>query len=227
MTIYKICSICKQSKDIIEFGKDTRCKQCNRNRAIERRNKYKEQKQCQLCGTTLENTHRTICNLCNNKQKEYRNNTKNKIKAKQYRTKYYCDHRDTILAQSMSYRSRADVKIKRNTAERHKKQNNIGYRLICYLRSRNSDILKNISKPIHAKDGIGCSIDELKRHIEKQFLPGMTWDNWGNGDGKWNIDHIKPFCLCNKNNIEEILNNNHYTNLRPMWWKENISRKYK
>lgn len=35
---------------------------------------------------------------------------------------------------------------------------------------------------------LGCSSSELKTHLEKQFLPGMTWDNFG----LWHIDHILP-----------------------------------
>ncbi len=52
----------------------------------------------------------------------------------------------------------------------------------------------------------------------------MTWENYGFGEGKWTIDHIKPFAECDPNNIEELVKNNHYTNLRPMWFMENIMR---
>jgi hypothetical protein len=75
-------------------------------------------------------------------------------------------------------------------------------------------------------DGIGCTRENLVKHIENKFLPGMSWENHGNGYGKWNIDHIKPFCKCDKNNPEELIRNNHYTNLRPLWWIDNMTRKY-
>lgn len=36
------------------------------------------------------------------------------------------------------------------------------------------------------------TIEELREHLESQFEDWMTWDNYGNTKGKWNIDHIIP-----------------------------------
>ena len=50
----------------------------------------------------------------------------------------------------------------------------------------------------------------------------MTFENHGFGEGKWNIDHIIPISLAqNKNDIIKL---NHYTNLQPLWWKDNLSK---
>jgi hypothetical protein len=35
---------------------------------------------------------------------------------------------------------------------------------------------------------VGCSIEYLKSHLEKQFTEGMNWSNYG----KWHVDHKKP-----------------------------------
>ena len=35
---------------------------------------------------------------------------------------------------------------------------------------------------------LGYTPEQLKKHLEKQFTKGMTWDNYG----KWHIDHIIP-----------------------------------
>lgn len=67
----------------------------------------------------------------------------------------------------------------------------------------------------------GCSFDELKKHIELQFKEGMSWEN----RGEWHIDHIIP--LVNATTEEELLKLNHYTNLRPLWAKENLTRSKK
>lgn len=35
---------------------------------------------------------------------------------------------------------------------------------------------------------VGYSTSDLVAHLERQFLPGMTWDNYGD----WHIDHVVP-----------------------------------
>ena len=61
---------------------------------------------------------------------------------------------------------------------------------------------------------IGCTPEELKVHIESQFIDGMSWDNWGVGKGRtmWHVDHIEA---VNKGG------NHHYSNLRPLWAIDN------
>jgi hypothetical protein len=64
---------------------------------------------------------------------------------------------------------------------------------------------------------LGCSFEEFQLHFEKQFKPGMTWLNHGK-DG-WEIDHIIP--VSSAKTEEEIIKLNHYTNLQPLWKKDN------
>ena len=65
---------------------------------------------------------------------------------------------------------------------------------------------------------LGCSFSEFKLHLEKQFLPEMGWDN----RNKWHLDHIIPISLANSDT--EIILLNHYTNFRPLWAKDNITK---
>jgi hypothetical protein len=75
---------------------------------------------------------------------------------------------------------------------------------------------------LHIEDLVGCSRNELKDHLERRFKPGMTWENYGvNG---WQIDHVKPcigFDLLDPHQQRLCF---HFSNLRPMWAKENISK---
>lgn len=70
---------------------------------------------------------------------------------------------------------------------------------------------------IHDRIGIlGCTIQEWKLHLEAQFESWMNWDNYGNGYGKWNIDHIVPvswFDLTIPDNQKVAF---HYTNTKPI-----------
>ena len=58
---------------------------------------------------------------------------------------------------------------------------------------------------------LGCTADELLQHIIKQFLPGMTLENYGNKEGHWSIDHIIPLdTIKDINDIEQIKKVCHY-----------------
>ena len=61
-------------------------------------------------------------------------------------------------------------------------------------------------------------------HIEAQWEPGMTWDNYGNKPGQWSIDHIKPFADIDSSDHLAVINNNHYSNMRPTWSIDDMSR---
>ena len=69
---------------------------------------------------------------------------------------------------------------------------------------------------------LGCTIKEVKEHLEKQFKEGMTWDN--HGKYGWHIDHILPCASFDLTDPEQQKKCFHYTNLQPLWWKENISK---
>lgn len=68
---------------------------------------------------------------------------------------------------------------------------------------------------------IGCSWEEFTVHIERQFLPGMTWEN----RHLWHIDHITP--LSTAKTEEDVIALNHVSNLRPIWAEDNIAKKDK
>lgn len=99
--------------------------------------------------------------------------------------------------------------------------NDINFQIRSLLRNRiHSTIIQNC-KSGHTLELLGCSIDELKVHLEQQFEPGMTWDNRGKGEGKWQIDHIIPcnyFDLTKEENQRICFN---YRNLQPLWAEEN------
>jgi len=101
------------------------------------------------------------------------------------------------------------------------------YRVTDRLRSRLRCALKanGTSKTLHTIDLLGCSPKELVEHLEKQFQDGMTWENHGK-DG-WEIDHIKPCASFNLIDEEEQRLCFHYTNLQPLWAKENQMKRDK
>lgn len=74
---------------------------------------------------------------------------------------------------------------------------------------------------------VDYTVDELKAHLERQFLPGMTWENRGvNG---WHIDHILPIASFDYDSPDhpDFKACWALTNLRPMWGGDNIRKKDK
>ena len=72
---------------------------------------------------------------------------------------------------------------------------------------------------------IGYTMEQLKSHIEKQFLPGMSWDN----RELWHIDHIIPISAFNfeKPEDEDFKRCWALKNLQPLWAKDNLEKNNK
>lgn len=67
---------------------------------------------------------------------------------------------------------------------------------------------------------VGCSVEELKSHLERQFTNGMSWDN----RASWHIDHYVPVSVFDLTNPEEQAWAFNWRNLRPMYMRENIQK---
>lgn len=67
---------------------------------------------------------------------------------------------------------------------------------------------------------VGCSSLELENFLERKFQPGMSWENYGWGSGKWVIDHINPLASA-KRDWDKLLSLSHHSNLQPMWFDDN------
>lgn len=90
------------------------------------------------------------------------------------------------------------------------------------LRSRLNKAIQGDYKSGSAVFDLGCSIDEFKVYMESKFQAGMSWGNWGRKT--WHIDHIKPVSSFDLSNREELLKACHYTNLQPLWAKDNMAK---
>lgn len=98
----------------------------------------------------------------------------------------------------------------------------IGHKLKRNLRTRLYGALKGNYKAGSAVSDLGCTVEELKKHLEYQFKPGMDWDNHTK-DG-WHIDHIKPLASFDLTDSIQFKEACHYTNLQPLWAFENLRK---
>lgn len=98
--------------------------------------------------------------------------------------------------------------------------NDIQFKLKVNLRNRLNNAIKNKQKTGSAIADLGCSIEELEKHLEDQFTKGMSWGNYGD----WHIDHIKPLASFDLDNREELLKACNYKNLQPLWAEDNFKK---
>jgi hypothetical protein len=96
--------------------------------------------------------------------------------------------------------------LKQNTSRR------IRYELNTLLKGK---------KTKRTTDYIGCTIDDLKLHIEKQFNKEMSWDNYGT---YWQIDHIIPCSAWDLSLEEENKYCWNFRNLQPLESIKNMSK---
>jgi hypothetical protein len=156
------------------------------------------------------------CKLCR-KLTYQSNSTIIKEKSK----KYYYDNKEKnhkkILERNRLWR-------KNNSSyTTNRKKSDPAFKLIKNLRRRLNRFISftYFTKRNTTIHHIGCSPQELKLFLEKKFIDGMTWENYG----KWHIDHITP--LSSAKTEEEIYKLCHYTNLQPLWAIDNLKKSNK
>tara|TARA_R110000782_G_scaffold201802_1_gene290413 strand:- start:63 stop:689 length:627 start_codon:yes stop_codon:yes gene_type:complete len=71
---------------------------------------------------------------------------------------------------------------------------------------------------------LGCTLEELQNHLEKQFKEEMNWSNHGS---YWEVDHIMPCSSFNLINIEQQKLCFNYTNLQPLTVTQNRQKSNK
>jgi hypothetical protein len=122
------------------------------------------------------------------------------------------------------YRAYVD---RESAKERKRRDNNPQRRISCILRNK-------VYAAIHRQQGgnrsfntielTGCTVRELMDRIESQWQPGMNWENFGRGVGKWSLDHRRPCASYDLRDEEQQRQCFHYSNIQPMWFSENCSK---
>ena len=69
---------------------------------------------------------------------------------------------------------------------------------------------------------LGCSLQEFKVYFESRFSNGMTWEAFSRGE--IHIDHIITCALFDLSQEEQQRKCFHYTNLQPLYAKDNMSK---
>ena len=217
----KICSKCKVEKELSRFSwKDkskgrlrSACRDCQKNYL---RGYYESHKKEAAARAKISRElHKE--ELSAKDKKRYIVNRDNKLL---YQKNYSQIHKEEISAYKKKYKQENKEKIL--TYKKEKIKTDLQYRLARNLRSRLRSAIKNNQKSGSAVKDLGCSIQELRAHLESKFQPGMSWDNYGLYG--WHIDHIQPLASFDLEDREQFLKSNHFTNLQPLWAEDNLKK---
>lgn len=139
----------------------------------------------------------------------------------------YARDKKNILAQSAIRRKDEDFKLRvnKNRRDRLKTDDLFRFKTVLRNRLRLGFKARGLSKERRTIEYLGMSYPELRVYIESKFLIGMTWENYGIGKGKWNLDHILPLSLAKTQ--EDLLKLCHYSNLQPLWAIDNLLKNNK
>ena len=101
---------------------------------------------------------------------------------------------------------------KKKEWENNRYANDLEYRLKKTVSSAVTKMLKGASKGGRTFDALPYTPEQLKEHLEKQFQPGMSWDNYGS---EWDIDHIYPQSLLPYDSFD-------HPNFQRCWSLDNL-----
>lgn len=215
----KICKICNIEKMVSDFHKHRGmsdgylniCKLC----------KIKYQKQYyKTHKATVKDWYK---NYMLGKGRETRNLYKidNKDRLKIWKQNDYFAHKKAYTDRAKEYyiNNMDSVKERVGIYAKNRRKVDVGFRMLCNLRRRLGHAITKGYKSAKTMDLVGCSVEHLRQYIENMFQDGMNWGNYGlNG---WEIDHIIPCCSYDLTKPEEQIRCFNYTNLQPLWAKEN------
>jgi len=157
------------------------------------------------------------------------------IKAKDYREKNKENIRRWMLNRRKKnpeyvrkldneWRKKNHAHVIKKGQERWKRRmkNDVPFKLRVKLGNQLKAKLKaqNEKKQNSALKYLGCSLEYFKKYLELKFKEGMSWPN--HGIRGWHIDHIKPCAKFDLTKESEIKKCFHYTNMQPLWWRENL-----
>lgn len=173
----------------------------------------------------------------NRYMKEYY--AKNKDRIKEYQASYYkengerirervanwkSENKDVVDAYNKRYREEQEHKRKHSEYIKRRRAEDPKYKMVCDVRNMLNNAFNKrmkVGKQKRTEEILGCTIDFFIEYLQSQFKEGMTIEN----HGEWHIDHIIP--LSSATTEEEVIKLNHYTNLQPLWAKENIVKRNK
>lgn len=137
--------------------------------------------------------------------------------------RYYTDLKEDLKAYQRDWRAANAEHHADWNKENHKKKmaTDARYRAIFEARGRALSFLLRSDLTAHSNE-LGCTVSELRQHLEALFQPGMTWENrsWHG----WHLDHHFPLSKAYDAGEEVFKKALLFKNLRPVWKEDNMAK---
>lgn len=134
---------------------------------------------------------------------------------------YVAANKDRVAARNHVY-WRTDEFRALNRARQARRYKDPGVRINARMSARMAKFLGGGRNSGSWSTLVGYGLDELRVHLERQFLPGMSWENIG----LWHIDHVIALSLFSFSDVDdpEFRAAWAITNLRPLWALDNLKK---
>jgi len=238
----KCCTRCGETKPEDLFGLDgeirrNQCKSCRAKYKRNRRQNFEtaeaRERRLSVAREYQRNNHDSILQ----KQIEWRD--KNSAYLKAYHKTNYQSKAEVVKARTKKWRLEnsarkraynkawaAENRVKTNgyySKSKRKRRTSSQVRLYESISEQIRNSIRRCKNNRRWESLVDFTRDEIVSHLERQFVKGMSWDNYGD----WHIDHIVPASAFK---YETPTDANFkacwaLTNLRPLWARENIQKR--
>lgn len=187
-------------------NKERRCKQScdwakkNREKVNAYKRKWREanRAKCRAWSTQWQQENKGRAAEISRKWRE-----ENRGRALESGRRYYANNIEAVRARKRAEKRRPNIRA----------ANNLRKRLKLYLG-------RKLGRSV---DIFGTTPAGVMAHITSLLKPGMSWENYG----EWHIDHIRPLASFDLSDSAQYRAAAHYTNLQPLWARENLSKSSK
>lgn len=251
----KCCSKCKQNLEDTAFTRSpttgklaSYCKKCQHDYDMARSRKYdnsyyQQNREKILAQHKMYDSRPDVVAKKKEYMKEYYSKPEVIARRKEYYEEYYKHNKEFIAQKKKEYREQNKDKINEyqrqwyaNNREKHLNWvNRLDRRIGRSISKSIYNVIKGNKNDKHWEELVSFSLEELMNHLESQFTPEMSWDNYGVSSQKtpddyyWEIDHIVPISIFNFDENTKTDDRNFQIcwslmNLRPLYWIDNRKR---
>lgn len=181
--------------------------------------RYTKNTKCTACVLDTVNRHKAAnADKIAAYRQEYRDTNRERLAA-ETQARRFMDS-DKVKASKKKWRDKPENRRKDYDYANHRRATSPEFKISIRMRDMVRRVMKAVggTKEGASQNILGYSSHNLRLHLEQQFKPGMTWDNYG----EWHIDHKIPISLLTLYGVTDPAIINALSNLQPMWAHDNM-----